>query len=210
MTKVEFIGLLSNPERASQAVDELHRLIEENPYFHTGHQLYIKSLQQSDVKKMELQLSKSALIVRDRGVLYKYLNDTETFIKQISPQKIIRKEIQKEIREEIPEKRQETEIEPQNELIQPIVKEQDLMHPDALINLFLQSEPKIVPNQKSEFQVDLSESLQENKELYTETLADIYSAQGFKEKSIEIYEYLILKYPEKIIYFAAQIKRLKE
>jgi TolA-binding protein len=52
--------------------------------------------------------------------------------------------------------------------------------------------------------------MQDAQEVATETLADIYATQGHKDKAIEIYEQLILKYPEKHIYFAAQIERLKE
>lgn len=45
---------------------------------------------------------------------------------------------------------------------------------------------------------------------YTETLAQIYAEQGYYEQAIEIYSKLILAYPEKNIYFAALIERLKE
>jgi tetratricopeptide (TPR) repeat protein len=38
---------------------------------------------------------------------------------------------------------------------------------------------------------------------YTETLAKIYSAQGFYQRALDVYEKLILLYPEKSTYFAA-------
>lgn len=44
----------------------------------------------------------------------------------------------------------------------------------------------------------------------TETLATIYASQGFYSKAIEIYSKLILIYPEKNTYFAAQIDKLKQ
>ncbi|MCF0177469.1 MAG: hypothetical protein HUJ90_02490 [Bacteroidales bacterium] len=43
----------------------------------------------------------------------------------------------------------------------------------------------------------------------TETLARIYADQGFDGKAIETYEKLILIYPEKSIYFASLIEKIK-
>ena len=74
MTKEKLIALLRNPDQTGQAVDELDRLIEEYPYFHIGYQLYLKGLRQTDEKKMVSQLKKTALCVRDRDVLYHYIN----------------------------------------------------------------------------------------------------------------------------------------
>lgn len=45
---------------------------------------------------------------------------------------------------------------------------------------------------------------------YTETLAKIYTQQGFYDRAIEVYEKLILLYPEKNTYFAALIEELKK
>ena len=43
----------------------------------------------------------------------------------------------------------------------------------------------------------------------TETLAQIYASQGYFSQAKEIYEKLILAYPEKSAYFAALIEKLK-
>ena len=165
MTKEELIVLVRDPLQTGQAVDELNRLVEEFPYFHTGHQLYLKGLQQTDEKKMVSQLKKAALSVRDRDVLFHYIHC-------------------------------------------PSPKVEKDWSSGELIDFFLKTNPRIVPGD-SQYKVDLTEGVQEDYEITTETLADIYVAQGHKDKAIEIYEHLILKYPEKNIYFAAQIERLK-
>ncbi len=51
-------------------------------------------------------------------------------------------------------------------------------------------------------------SLNEDYELVSETMAKLFIKQGHKEKAIKIYEKLILIYPEKNTYFAARISEL--
>jgi tetratricopeptide (TPR) repeat protein len=259
MTKQDLMALLRDPNQTGQSVDELNRLIEENPYFHTGHQLYLKGLQQTNEQKMALQLGKSALSVRDRNVLYNYLNSPSSFRQEpsVSPEQ---PEIQPtfvpgstfvlpptDIHDDPPATTEPSLLQQssintggewQNTEEQTIVEEkimssEQLMeivrrqleqisspHEEGkvveekgdldLIDSFLKTNPKIIPDENRTYQVDLLESLQENPDNQTETLADIYARQGYKDKAIEIYEQLFLKYPEKHIYFAAQIERLKE
>lgn len=49
-----------------------------------------------------------------------------------------------------------------------------------------------------------------NEELYTETLARIYLEQDYREKAIEIYYNLSLRYPGKSVYFASLIEKIKQ
>ena len=44
----------------------------------------------------------------------------------------------------------------------------------------------------------------------TETLAQIYAEQGYYKQAKYIYSQLLLRYPEKNVYFAAQIQKLDE
>jgi hypothetical protein len=46
-------------------------------------------------------------------------------------------------------------------------------------------------------------------EIVSETLAKLYVKQGHKEKGINMYDKLILKFPEKSVYFASEIEKLK-
>jgi hypothetical protein len=60
-------------------------------------------------------------------------------------------------------------------------------------------------------QADLSEkSTQINDSLITESLARLFVKQNKKTKAKEIYQKLIVKFPEKSTYFADQIKNLEE
>ena len=52
-------------------------------------------------------------------------------------------------------------------------------------------------------------SLKDNREMNTETLAEIYVKQGNYPKAIEIYEQLMLSNPEKKLFFASRIKYIK-
>jgi tetratricopeptide (TPR) repeat protein len=63
-------------------------------------------------------------------------------------------------------------------------------------------------NKESTLVGDISEkSTEEKDEFMTETLADLYVQQKNYQKAIEIYNKLILKFPEKKTYFAIQIKK---
>ena len=53
-------------------------------------------------------------------------------------------------------------------------------------------------------------SLMEDENLVTETLAKVFAKQGNYKKAVKAYKKLSLKYPEKSIYFAAQIEKIRE
>ncbi len=55
---------------------------------------------------------------------------------------------------------------------------------------------------------DLSSSERVDDGAVSETLAEIYVAQGLKERAVELYRKLCLKYPEKSVYFASRIASL--
>jgi len=270
MTKDEMMALLRDPDQTGQAVDDLNRLIEKNPYFHTGHQLYLKGLQQTDEAKMALQLRKTALNVRDRSVLYNYLNSPSASRKETSIEDKQHDELtvpfvpgssyisqQDDIHHtgSIPSETSLSEVDPLTMGAEwkdddhQIISEEKIMSDEQLLEMvrqrleqidssqteeknlpasgpetgiklfseeltggdlvdsFLKANPKIIPGD-SQYQVDLSAGMQENNDIATETLADIYESQGHKDKAIEIYQQLILKNPEKDIYFARQIDRL--
>ena len=81
-----------------------------------------------------------------------------------------------------------------------------------LIDKFILENPSI-SRPKAEFYNPISvaqNSIIDQENIVSETLAKIYEKQGYVEKAISIYQKLGLKYPKKSRYFAAQIERLKE
>ncbi len=82
----------------------------------------------------------------------------------------------------------------------------------ALIDRFIAADPKITPGKAELFSTEnlAKMSLVEDEGFVTETMAMIYARQGHVKKAIRAYTLLGLKYPEKSVYFANQIKRLQQ
>ncbi len=79
----------------------------------------------------------------------------------------------------------------------------------AIIDKFIENNPKIPPINK-EINPVLSELVFEDRSyLMTETLAKVYLEQKKYSKAIQAYEILILKYPEKSSFFAHRILDIK-
>ena len=81
-----------------------------------------------------------------------------------------------------------------------------------LIDQFISEEPRIPSHKKDFFDpVEIArQSIVDEEEFVSETLAEIYLKQGNIPKAISIYERLSLKFPEKSSYFAALIEKLKK
>lgn len=81
-----------------------------------------------------------------------------------------------------------------------------------LIDKFIRDEPKI-NRPKAEFYSPVNmakQSVADDITFVSETLAKIYVLQGNYLKALQAYENLRLKYPEKRLYFALQIKNLRK
>ena len=83
---------------------------------------------------------------------------------------------------------------------------------DELIDRFLEiGDLRIVAaDGEPDGEVRTAPDLEEEEELVSESLAEIYRAQGFSDKAIAIYHKLSLLNPEKSIYFAELIDRTEK
>lgn len=79
---------------------------------------------------------------------------------------------------------------------------------EEIIERFLATSPKIIPKEVIDYQVDNESDEQESHPLVTETLAQIFASQGHSGKARQIYQVLMLKFPEKSNYFANRIREL--
>lgn len=82
-----------------------------------------------------------------------------------------------------------------------------------LIDKFIQENPQIKRLNDQSFYSPIEkgkESISDESLMYTETLADIFVQQGNKSHAIKAYQYLLLKNPQKSVYFADLIKKLEE
>jgi tetratricopeptide (TPR) repeat protein len=79
----------------------------------------------------------------------------------------------------------------------------------AIIDKFIEANPKISPLNKDTFPVFSEPVIEDKTYLMTETLAKVYLEQKKYSKAIQAYEILILKYPEKSSFFAHRILDIK-
>ena len=152
------------------------------------------------VPKVEEQIDeKESIVGEEAGDIHK---------KTIDELKLIVKERLAQIEKDKQQNEPSLKIEPP--------RAQEKVEPDMsvneLIDEFIKNEPRISPPQASFFNpVDAArESVVDEENIVSETLAKIYFDQGRFEKAINIYRKLSLKNPEKSSYFAALIEKAVE
>jgi tetratricopeptide (TPR) repeat protein len=215
MKAEKIIALINNPKAiASIDITALENLLLKHPYFQSGQLLLTKGLLNTESIRYNRQLKKAAAYSLDRKKLFSL----------VTLNKISKNET-KDI-----EKAQTKSVEEKLELGKPLEFDKNENHSFSewltllnikkierkevnLIDNFLGKEVKISRPKKEAFfkAIDVAkESLIENDDLVTTTLAKVYLEQGHYKKAISAYEKLILKYPKKSSFFAAQIKLINK
>ncbi|WP_409417333.1 tetratricopeptide repeat protein [Flavobacterium sp. PS2] len=124
-------------------------------------------------------------------------------------EKIEVKNEEKKEKEEKEEEKQEKLVEIDSSIIEI---DEEKKKKAELIDKFIETSPKISPVKQTttvaaNIQIDINKD--DNTYLMTETLARVYLEQKKYTKAIQAYEILILKYPEKISFFADRISDIK-
>ena len=81
-----------------------------------------------------------------------------------------------------------------------------------LIEQFIKDKPRFTPSKEGFFDPTETskQSMIDDDDFVTETLAEIFIKQGHIDRAIKIYKNLFLKFPEKSSYFAALIEKLSK
>jgi tetratricopeptide (TPR) repeat protein len=216
MKTEQIFQYIQSPEKLNQeTLPFLKELTQRHPAFEAAWILYLRNLKNINDSSFEQELINGAIRIQDRRKLYLFLNS--------KPRELREEEVTPE-----PEKTQDSDI--FNLIFAPDYRFENADNKEEiqgdglpegkkssekkyrLIDKFLEAQPKMPaakPNEAGS-NADSEETAKEDHEDFvTETLASIYAQQGYYKKAIQIFEKLSLKYPEKSVYFAAQIEKIK-
>ncbi|MDG1689247.1 MAG: tetratricopeptide repeat protein [Flavobacteriales bacterium] len=230
--------LIENPEKASEKdLGFFFELTLKYPFSGICYLFLSKILNHQKRIGFEQSLNSTALRIGDRGLLYDRIHTTKKIkedkrndFKQeknndlnILEKNIYGSLIQNQLINEL-ENQQEVfkneqevnspikEIMPLNEWLLIKGSQKSNSREKEIDNIIKNLNDRKISTEKKNFYsaADAAKnSLKDNHEMNTETLAEIYVKQGNYPKAIEIYEQLMLSNPEKKLFFASRIKYIK-
>ena len=217
MRNQKLIANIQNPMQIGKPeIADMRISLQAFPYFTSMQLLFAKGLYNTDSISYNRQLRKAAAYAGDRKLLFRLITENVKEVEQIPEIKIEKKEKiqtpEKELEIGKPLEFTEKETHSFSEwLALTKIKKIDRTKEkeENLIDKFVETEPRISKPKREEFFSPVQsakESLIENDEIVTETLARVYLEQAHYDKAITAYEKLSLKFPQKSSLFANQIK----
>ena len=216
LDKISFTSFVSHPQNLTlNDIMLLENTTKKYPYFQLAYSLIAKGIYTKAPEIANDAIRKAALYALSRNALRKLIENeidwTTTSIGKLVDIPSEAKLPQDTIEEEM--KREQLE----DELLEAIAKPANKSLQDQqlkIIENFIKNEPRISPikspNNPEEI-ADLSETSTSLKgPLVTESYAKILAKQGRFDKSIEVYQNLFAKNPEKRAYFAEKIEELQK
>ena len=236
MDKNKLTRLLEHPEMIdNQDVSKLEELVKQYPYFTIGQVLLAVGMKRCGHERATQQIRKAAAMSPNRNILRKLCTQLpdeytpQAVENEIIPEKTLfipeidlggtSEDLNREVAL-LEEKKKtldelmaiiENKISELEKAKKQPKKEEKKLSKAEIIDKFIAENPTI-SRPRQEFFNPISaaqESVIDQENIVSETLAMIYEKQGYFEKAISIYEKLKLKYPEKSIIFAGQINALK-
>jgi len=215
MNKLKHIEIIQNLNFIkNEEIILLDKLLLKFPYYQNGQILLAKGLLNTNSIRYNRQLKKAAAYSSNREKLFKIIISNQESISEKKKENIDVIIENPEILDfDKPLRFDENESHSFSEWLNLIKIQKIDRSNEVLVDNFLQKETKISKPKKETFfkAVDSAkESIIENTDLVTPTLARVYLEQQHYQKAIFTYKKLILKYPKKSSFFAEQIKLISK
>ena len=235
MNREKFDNFIENYDSKDEIlISQMALLIEKYPYFQLPRFFLTKSLKDQNKNGLDIALNQLALYTANRGLLKQKIESKVKSTKKVKDTKPSNttKKIQNNLQAIAKEKKLKSQSnkkvrfskdlklsfldwikyteENQNIQIQESKKLEPLKNKLSIIDRFIEADPKISPMEKNEPIESLINGDFNSEELMTESLAKILLRQKKYKKAIKAYKILSLKYPEKNVFFAGQIQKIKK
>ena len=235
MNREKFDNFIENYDSKEEIlVSQMALLIEKYPYFQLPRFFLTKSLKDQNKNGLDMALNQLALYTANRGLLKQKIESKVKSTKKVNDTKSLNttKKIQNNLQALAKEKKLKSQSikkvrfskdlklsfldwikyteENQKIHIQESKKLEPLKNKLSIIDRFIEADPKISPMEKNEPIESLINGDFNSEELMTESLAKILLRQKKYKKAIKAYKILSLKYPEKNVFFAGQIQKIKK